>query len=1302
MKTASGTTTNIFAKNRLAELSIVRDGAVAGSLQKIYVRTLGAEDKDDYLDKPLASFVLTQSMIDKGSNIFVDIGILSSEKITNILISTTYNLLNEGYEFVIGSFNSDGDFVGSTAVSFVRQASRVEYKYRLSNGNTQLINSADLIICESESTTSSGKFEAGEESTFIVTYKITESGTEKGEIEYKLKKVLDIEAQQAWSQSNQTVIEIETNKINHYTLVNEMAIRHPSTGEMLSAENIGEAEITLQVVDTSGWNNARWEGIGGLPSNILSNEFKYQTTSGDDYLRFTPIKDNDKVYDYYLFGEGADNNGTYVLLKLTYTASSTSKDFYFVVKLIPDYNVTIGGMQVATAGVVTDGVASNEDNPYNFVPDGQSVFNIATNSDSIISFVRSNWDSSNIAKSLTYTLTVQGAGNGYNDASNIAKLNIDSPWQKKISESDSEIDDVDLDTDKALAGNIYSWKNNDGENNELKLTPDSIAFGQKLYMLEIINSWGFEIEFYFTLSSPTSQNPVISTAYSDATFTEGENFDVGVIYDKIVATPVIDEEGTATGKYDLSIQRDILPEDNSGAVKMIVVDNIATWGINAEAQNVVYVNEDNNNINSGQDIYNNYMASTANMIYQYVTIESVGFKYLDENAVRGLNINNNKLITSSELTNPWELTDQEEGDVQISYEGIQASGEGRFTVPNLPGWYYGTNSSVQVEVHVTLKYQKDGDIETCDISFPATVSRQYNVSTLKNVVIDAQSFNLREYINVKNNGDDVTPGVTYYDDTLEVTLPAGGQATVTVEMARESETPESETPESETFKGSKTINNTYQYRPETTYNSLSEILGITLQPNTDTVKITVTASEDILGSADFRVRYSNQDITEDVGKSTTIAGATQNKIFALKFDSAGSVQLTVRVKREEEGGQVTFENNKTYSSNAAGNIYVGTLSEFLGNSYSFTDGDIVETFYWTEHINTTAELYYGEASGETNDAKANSVVETADNEQEAQRGYQINKLGSTSGAWTSMSTDTLYIEDSGRFTNNYAIVNQSYIVGVNSLYYRYNQVYWLTREYYSLDTGLGDTTIRQIDADASGSGIQYYDETNKVWKNYIQSGNATLPTTANFKIPISAWAKDVIIYQATQNNGQIGNGSKSLLAGLFDRAFVITYTYTPANGDTTAPCNFTAGTNATFTTISFENGVGTFDMTYGGEKTAYEFKTDESGKLVLINGHTVDVTSGNTFSSTCLGIGSLGGFDEKDSIYFEVTAGEGDVSTAYFDGTYLYTGPDYTINNQQYILVNIYVKASGGPDKTFEKNAYGNDYRLGWFRVILV
>lgn len=1263
--------TNIFAKNRLVELGILKDGAEAGSLQKIYARPEGEDDTTMY--EQLASFVLTQSMIDRGANIFVDIGILKGKTIDGNPIDgnpipTGDNLLDEDYEFVVGSINQNGEFVGSTSIQFIRQASRVEYKYRLSNGSTQLINSETLIVCEEfAGGGESSKFENGETATFNVTYKITEDGIKKGAITYKLKKVLDIEAQYAWSSANKTVIEIETNKINTYTIVKEMGIRHPSTGEMLSADNIGNAEIDLTVVNTKD-NIFDWDDIdGGRPDGVDSDEFVYQTEAGDDYLSFTPIKNSkEKIYDYYLFGEGADNDGSYVLLKLNYIAGGTDQTFYFVVKLIPDYNVTIGGVQVAVPGVVTDGVATNEESPYNFVPDDKSNFNIATNSDSIISFVRSNWDSSNIAKSLTYKLTVKDAGNGYNEASNIAKLNIGSTWKKQ---QNAQSDSVAVGSeDVAAVGNIYTWKNASGSTSELKLVPLLIAFGQKMYMLEITNSWGFKIEFYFTLSSPTAQNPVISTAFSDATFVEGDKFDVGVIYDKIVATPVVNEEGKATGKYDLTIQRDNLPEDNQGAVKMIVVDNITTWGVNSTASEVT-----TGKINIGQDIFDNYMTSDkANaMTYKYVTIKSIGFKYQDEDAVLVSPEPSGKLITSSGLATPWN---------GIDYTGIK--NDGRFTVPNLPGWYYGTSSSVQVEVHVTLQYSKNGDTETCDISFPATVSKQYSISTAKNVVIDGEEFALSDYIVVVNgNGTSGTGTITpsYYDDTLEVTLPAGGQATVNVEMTR---TVASRTSK---FEGSKTLNNTLQYRPETAYNSLSEILGMTLQPDTDTVKITVTPTKETLSSDDFRVRYNNEDIINKIGEYTTIGNADSNKAFAFKFSSAGSVQLTVCVKRGEGASQVTFENSKTYTLNNAGNIYVGTLSEFLENSYVFSAGDSVEVYY-TSTINTTAELYYGSAIGDTDEAKVGSVVGIVDNKQNAQRGYQINKLGSTSGYWASMETDTLYIEDSGRFTNNYATVNKSYIVKVNGFYYRYNQVYWLTRYFYSLDTGLGDTTIRQIDAD--GSGIKYYNKESGNWENYDNSKSST----ANFKIPISAWAKDVKIYQATQSSGQVTNGTLASLSGLFEDAFDVTYTYNAGSEGVSARYVFSGGVGISFVTDKYENGVGTVTMTLGGETTTYDFKTGENGKLISINGHAVDVASGETFSSILL----------TSSIYFEVTAGVGDVSTAYFVGTDLCTGPGYIINNQQYILVNIYVKASGGPDKTFERNEKGYDYRLGWFRVILV
>ena len=77
---------------------------------------------------------------------------------------------------------------------------------------------------------------------------------------------------------------------------------------------------------------------------------------------------------------------------------------------------------------------------------------------------------------------------------------------------------------------------------------------------------------------------------------------------------------------------------------------------------------------------------------------------------------------------------------------------------------------------------------------------------------------------------------------------------------------------------------------------------------------------------------------------------------------------------------------------------------------------------------------------------------------------------------------------------------------------------------------------------------------------------------------------------------------------------------------------------------------------------------------------------------------------EKKKIYFKVSFGDGEISTAYFgeDGTTLYTGAGYKPNNQEYIMVNVYCKASGGPTGLYSESERGWDKLLGQFRLILI
>lgn len=1405
-------TTNIFAKNRLVELGIDAS-APAGQLQQIWIRQIGQTKP---VGDPLTSFLLTGSLISAGNNIFVDIGLLDTT------YAPTDNLLKSEYEFVIGSFNSNGNFIETSYLTFIRQASRVEYFYTLSNGGTQLITHTDLTIVEEEGTLTTGtnpvwtaatgettQFEKGQIATFRVQYQIS-SGDAAGAVYLQAKKELDITVDNAWTSSNHTVLEMQTNYLNHYTLVDMAGIRHPSTGELLSADNIGKAIINVEVVNPSTDGFANIIGTGeGIPP---TSQFVYQTTDGrHDYLTFTQItvsQTDTRVYDFYLFGEGADNDGSYVLLRFTYSAEGgAEEEYYLVVRLIPDYDVRIGGVQVAEAGVTTDGAASNETLPYDFVPSEtregvKAPMNIATPSDSIVSFVRRNWDSSNIASSLTYKLTVQEEGNGYNAASNIQKLNLSTTSEPKWTLTPAD----------ASAGSpaVYTWSNPTSPEG-LVLNPDPIAFGTKTYMLTITNAWGFKIEFFFTLSPPTAQNPVISTANTDATYREGETFDVGVIYDLVTVTETEhepeEEDGETTYTYDITVARDQLPDDNSGQTKMIVVDNIATWGVRAESKDIGIANP--NNIITGQSLYEQYLYNkpegetenivTDSMLYQYVTIESVSFKFGDEGAIIVESSSGTKNLLTSDLLNKYSAWT---GEIDYYYSSTAESPTSselapRFTVPNLPGWYYGTSNSIQVEVHVTLKYTKGDDTETCDISFPATISRQYSITSKKHVVTDAEEFELSQYISVKNtqnNNNDVDSGnVTYYDDTLEITLPRnGGAATIRVDVTRDGTT---------TFTGTRTVTNTYQERQQTVYESMSDIVGTTLQPDTDTVVITVTPNDISSGDEDFRVRYANDDITnyvtaEDLTPYEFGTGSSQlssEDIFALNFGTGStSAYATVVMQLTRGSGEEAqvFTNSRTFevaASDSTRYAYVGTVDEFFNGVQGFDkfkDGDKVKVYFTGSNL---ASLYFGTSTASTNAAKAQEIA-TPSNGATKVETYKSYAVYSTNSAeesvpkWTAIPNDTLYIENSARFSGGYGVIDKTYIVGIDTdttpgadFYYRHDQTFYLARAYYSLDTGLGETTIKQIDVsdyfvEESGSTqIQVKPTPDGEFGN-ITAGNAGTGDVGNYKIPIGIWGEDVTLYTATDGkNGNVtASNSGTGLADIFDDAYNITYAYPSVSftasgdgaptfnnvtvnssgqgsfdmtvGDETRTYSFTINTgNGNITSINgieiaaekqnssyifnsatFElsGAVRNYDIEYnysddmpftttatgvsitvdedkfkvtdnGVEKT-YSFTTSADGTITSVNGHAVEVKRGESFSSILL----------TSSVYFEVSDASGSYSQAYFDGTYLYTGDGYTIDRQNYILINIYVKASGGPDKTFERNS--RDHLLGSYRIILV
>ena len=1097
------TQTNLFAKNRLLQLS-VDSSATAGTVYGIYARRADTS-ADGYEYIPLGSFLMNQTYITNGT-IYVDIGVLS--QISSDFGDPANNLLPEGWQFVIGDLRQtisneqveSEEFLFYSGVTVVGQASRVEYLYTLYNGDSVLITSDSLNIVER---ITEGSFGSGEETTFTVGYTIGKNATPFGQTTYNVMKTLDItmdENKNLLSSSGAlTVIEVITNRPEHYTLVDLAGLRHPSTGEIISYESLaaGRVSLSIETVNPEQFTKAITDAINRAGLDI--NEFKYQVNEQTPYLTYTDIavrEDNDvTVYDFYLRGEGTDNNGDYVLLRFTYSAGGEEEVYYMVIKLIPDYNVTINGTQVATSGTTTDTPASNEGSMHVFTPDGSALLNIATAEDSVVDFRSPYFTdptlSGNRATSLTYKLTVLADGNGYNTVSNIGKLNLTNSWKG----FDSNIQ----------AGETYTATPN---GSDLKLTPSAVIFGSKTYMLEITNAYGFTVHYYFVLTTATQQNPTIHSS-TDTNYTEGEGFDVGVIYDLVSIT----ETAEGSGKYNVAVSYDNVPSESSN--NAIIIDNVDTWGISTgEYENISFESGD---VVSGGSEYETYLAGwTENMTYQNVQVTGISFQYGDENPIPAennpnytgtkdlateangiysygnaivlhistggsvdLQVERNKVNYTRTFSNPdgetpivyasltdivgvqrlakddvlvvkitnasgnvtahymgrditedigilngkvtiektsykveYDVVSKElklissskeivgnEGTITIdeksysysftpgerkitisrnesnfnaeisvtsegftvygynapNYRGIDENLASRpFTVPTLPGWYYGAGDSVSVTVRVTLQYSKDGDTETCEVSFTATINKQVSISSTGQYVVDGTEFEIGKYITSTIGTASTTP--TFYDDTLALTIPSGGQVQVNV-----------------TLKGtiySDSFDNLRSNSSYTHYVSLSDVVGRTLDPSSDTVTITLT---DAVGT--ITARYAGSDIS--------ISASSTN-------------------------------------------------------------------------------------------------------------GYKITK-----NSWNSITNDKLFLEDSERITNSeHYEISKSYIVGVQvdgeTYYYRYNKTYRITSDYSFLNTGLGQSDLKNINAD----------------DNNIQEVDTS---TGNYKIPIDVWASGVTV-----------------------------------------------------------------------------------------------------------------------------------------------------------------------------------------------
>lgn len=645
------------------------------------------------------------------------------------------------------------DAPNAPGLTFQRMAKRVEFTYTLAdNPNGLVITDERLkVIGDEFAWDKDSEDNETNNATAKINCKYTDSGSKifETDISYKLKRALDIAAGNAFDSISKTIEipngmiipEIETTWLNHYRLVDLAKLSHPSTGLALSDKTIGkDVGLTINVV--SGEHTIK---IGNKEYHTVFQN------GGKDYLTFTPItdaQDSTKVYDYYLFGEGCSNAGDYVLVKIDYTSNDVTQTYYLPIKLVPGYNVTINGQSVAVAGETTNGAVGNSASPYNFTPGDNKTIEFSKETTSVLSVVREHWNTSNIANALTYVMRLGAPGQD---------INID---MKKLGYSDTA---------------DWTLPQTGGK---ITLEPQTVVFGEKKYKVDIEDSYGYKIEFFFNLVPANANTPVVDSS-SVTSMIEGQPFDIGVVYDKVV---MADE-----GKDKLPItNREQKPA--STEINVINLRNINAWGSSAE-----------------KDAFAALLAEhgeNATPVFHYVTIQDIHFVYNKAISVsKNGSLIDGHLATASDLKYPGS---KKEDGTFVECTGRDVGKE--LTVPTMPGWIYGTNDSTQVDVVITLKYyeeethineegssEKTINEETCTITHTIQLTRKASFSETKSVVVDSVGFNPYEYIKASNRistndteNDNFNDGKTLYHDTLEVYLPANnGNVNFDVEFYRD-------------------------------------------------------------------------------------------------------------------------------------------------------------------------------------------------------------------------------------------------------------------------------------------------------------------------------------------------------------------------------------------------------------------------------------------------------------------------------------------------------------------------------------
>lgn len=1296
-------TTNLFNKSRLLKLE-VGASAIVGAVYYPYVVTV--KDDRTYTDPiQLLQFQLKSEYV--GRTIYVDSG---------------KSNINLGANQTIVFFAKAGADVANdavmTGVTFVRTAGRVEYRYATADGQSIDITS-DQIITEAETkpTLANGI------TTYEVGYKIG-SSTLQSKIAYKVKMGLDIDVDRSFdasdASSTPTVIEIEAHKGEYYRLVEQAGIRHPSTGELITAKSLGDSTISYEVVDVKTEGNEQY-------ARIFDNykEFKYRNSKREDYLKLHDIAEqidnNKKIYDYYLFGLGCAADGDYVLLKIIYTNNGVPQDFFIAIKIVPDYEITLAGEKYEPVVENNSAYVTNKDKPYVFIPvkttttttEGptptykEMTLAASGSGEQLISAIRTNWNATNIAYSFDYVLTQQ-ENSEYNTQANLTKLRLkDSGW---VGEEQT------VGGEKVQVSPFKPTK----ADNKVKFLPAEVVFGVKQYFVEITDDYGYKIMFYFNLVPADDQTPTVYEAVSTLNFTEGEDFDIGLVYDAISINETKDDQNNVTKSAEIEYNK--APETDT--IRKIILQNIDAWGLTTNYTKP----EGKNNFEDVSGMSDKYKTAPK---FHDVTVTGVTFKYANDKGTSAGSVTTGGYKT-------FKLGD-DESTVKVgsyySYAGI-----------NYLTQYDGTKVSLSTTLTGEITGTGEGEEATYTWKTPNIGNNQVAKMVDGKIKIKVGESLYGEGGTIKINVD----GKTY--------------STYNVEKIEYNES---------TKKGTVVLKATYEPDGNNYY------LGFN---NTDATVGAVGDATDAKGSilATDALYWPGENSNTNKNDKYRTLSAGYYKVPYMDgwiYGTSDTTQVSILISLTYKKGDKNNEEScvVVYNANITKKAKFNSTAKVITDGQAFTLAQYIDIAEG-ENKGSDNKKYYDDTLAVTIPAQGQVVlsldISDCSTNPATQKNFMLTRNNTST---TSQRTDFISISDTyGKTFNPVQMTFDVSWVGTNgaSVYYARTEV----------ENPTGSVTIGEIDVDQKtydykllklqdGVEAKYklaMIKENNIWRmvdNYPGSKivlNNTIYEVNIIKDTSDADAKTKVLLKLTETEGekktyagssiqpyQSFNLSNNVGVITHDVLYIESAERIPSQTSVTDVYQYSItksyiikanGTyyqykhNFTMTPkyAYFDNGLGqeVVKEIYKTQEDWEKLKAfDENGNYIGYTVKLADWAKGNTdkkaqkYSDVTVASAAL----EKSTVEkgnesilkniidvntktsaLEFTIGKD--GTSYTDATIdpntgtITTGANYQLNKNQYILIRIWIKASGGPKGNFDGEEYGNkDYKklLGELRIYL-